>query len=247
MAKGDDLRLEYVTLDEVRRWPRNPKLHDDAALERSLKRYGFVAPLLLDERTQKLVAGHGRLAALESLRDAGEAPPARVRVDGKGRWLVPVVRGVSFTTAAEAEAYLLADNRLVEAGGWDQDLLREIVCDLDGAGMELDGLGWSESALDALLADVAVAEPDAVAVPAGVTKAQDLAPPMQSRMVPIYLDSAAYQPTLDRLQSLLMAHRLTDYTAALLFLLDHYDATGVRGVPAGRPVEGDPFEVAEEA
>lgn len=247
MAKGDELRIEYVPLEEVRRWPRNPKLHDDAALERSLQRHGFVAPLLQDERTQKLVAGHGRLTALESLRAAGEAPPARVRVDAKGRWLVPVVRGVSFATAADAEAYLLADNRLVEAGGWDQDLLREIVRDLDSSGMELDGLGWSDSALDALLADVVIAEPESGPVPAGVTKASDLAPPVQSRMVPIYLDAAAYQPTLDRLQALLMAHRLTDYTAALLFLLDHYDATGVQGVPAGRPVGGDPFEVAEEA
>lgn len=245
MAREGELRLEYVTLEELRRWPRNPKLHDDSAIERSLSRHGFVAPLVLDERTQKLVAGHGRLTALESLRAAGAPPPTRVRVDGKGRWCVPVVRGVAFGSAEEAEAYLLADNRLVEAGGWDQDLLREIVRDLDQSGMELDGLGWSDSALDALLAEVVIEEPEAA--PAGVAKAADLAPPVQSRLVPIYLDAAAYQPTLDRLQALLVSHRLTDYTAALLFLLDHYDATGVRGVPAGRPVGGDPFEVAEEA
>lgn len=247
MAKSGELRIEYVALDEVRRWPRNPKLHDDAALERSLKRHGFVAPLLQDERTGKLVAGHGRLTALESLRDAGEAPPARVHVDRKRGWLVPVVRGVAFETAAEAEAYLLADNRLVEAGGWDQDLLREVVRDLDSAGMELDGLGWSAASLDALLAEVVIEEPEAAAVPAGSTRAADLAPPVQSRMVPIYLDAGSYQPTLDRLQALMAGHRLTDYTAALLFLLDHYDATGVQGVPAGRPAGGDPFEVAEEA
>lgn len=247
MAKSDELRIEYVTLDEVRRWPRNPKLHDDAALERSLKRHGFVAPLLQDDRTGKLVAGHGRLSALESLRDAGEPPPARVRVDAKGRWLVPVVRGVAFASAAEAEAYLLADNRLVEAGGWDQDLLREVVRDLDASGLELDGLGWSAASLDALLADALPEVEDTTAVPAGTQRAADLAPPVQSRLVPIYLDAAIYQPTLDRLQGLMVAHRLTDYTAALLYLLDHYDATRPQGVPAGRPAGGDPFEVAEEA
>lgn len=246
MAKSDDLRIEYVSLDECRRWPRNPKLHDDAALEKSLRRHGFVAPLLRDERTGRLVAGHGRLTALESLRDSGEAPPARVRVDASGRWLVPVVRGVSFASAAEAEAYLLADNRLVEAGGWDSDLLREIVRDLDGAGLELDGLGWSPAVLEGLLADVVLDEPESGEVPAGVAKAADLAPPVQSRLVPIYLDAASYQPTLDRLQGLLVAHRLTDYTAALLFLLDHYEATRGQGSPAGRPAGGDPFEVAEE-
>lgn len=235
--RSEDLRIEYLPLDEVVRWPRNPKLHDDAAIERSIRSLGFVNPLLKDERTGRLVAGHGRLRALESLRDSGEVPPARVRVDGKGRWLVPVVRGVDFASAAEAEAYLLADNRLVEAGGWDQDLLREIVRDLDAEGLELDGLGWSDSALDALLSVAAV---DDVAPEAGpvAERAADLAPAVQSRMVPLYLDATTYQPTLDRLQSLLVAHRLPDYTAALLFLLDHYDATAPRAQAQG----GDPFE-----
>lgn len=237
MSKGADLRIEYVSLEEVTRWPRNPKLHDDAAIERSLKRHGFVAPLLRDERTGRLVAGHGRLTALESLRDAGEAPPSRVKVDSKGRWLVPVVRGVDFASAAEAEAYLLADNRLVEAGGWDTDLLREIVRDLDTEGLELDGLGWSSSAIDSLLAEV-VSEAPAGPIGEATERASDLAPPVQSRMVPIYLDAASYQPTLDRLQALLVAHRLPDYTAALLFLLDHHDATRPRAAVIG----GDPFE-----
>lgn len=237
MGKQGDLRIDYLPLDEVTRWPRNPKLHDDAALERSLRRHGFVAPLLKDERTGRLVAGHGRLTALESLRDAGEAPPARVRVDAKGRWLVPVVRGIDFASAAEAEAYLLADNRLVEAGGWDTELLREIVRDLDTEGLELDGLGWSTSALDALLAEAPIEEPARAPVSTG-ERAADLAPPVQSRMVPIYLDAASYQPTLDRLQAVLTAHRLPDYTAALLFLLDHYEATRPRAAATG----GDPFE-----
>lgn len=237
MAKADELRIEYVALEEVTRWPRNPKLHDDAALERSLRRHGFVAPLLRDERTGRLVAGHGRLTALESLQAAGESPPARVRVDSRGRWLVPVVRGVSFGTAAEAEAYLLADNRLVESGGWDTDLLREVVRDLDTEGLELDGLGWSPAALDALLAEVVVDAPTGALAPA-TERAADLAPPVQSRMVPLYLDAATYQPTLDRLQALLVGHRLSDYTAALLFLLDHYDATRPRA--ESRP-SSDPF------
>ena len=247
MAKGNELRIEYLPLDDVRRWPRNPKLHDDTGLEKSLRRFGFVAPLLQDERTGKLVAGHGRLTALESLRDSGEAPPSRVRVDAKGRWLVPVVRGVDFASAAEAEAYLLADNRLVEAGGWDQDLLREIVRDLDAGGSGLDGLGWSVASLEALIAEVTEAVPTTAAAAGGESVA-DLAPPVQSRMVPIYLDATSYQPTLDRLQRLLQAHRLTDYTAALLFLLDHYDGTREAHTmtAAVRPPGADPFEAVEE-
>ena len=59
-----ELRIEYMPLREVRGWDRNPKGHDTAELEESFKRFGFVTPLILDEGTGQLVAGHGRLEAL---------------------------------------------------------------------------------------------------------------------------------------------------------------------------------------
>lgn len=238
MSKRDDgLRIEYTPLDEVVRWPRNPRQHDDAALERSLQRYGFVAPLLYDDHTSKLIAGHGRLGALVSLRDAGENPPARVKVDGKGRWLVPVVRGITFTTASEAEAYLVADNRLAEIGGWDQDLLREIVRDLDAEGWELDTLGWSEAALDRLLEDTPAPPPPPKASVPTAPKLDSLAPE-QTRLIPVYVEASAYQPTVDRMRAIMDQHRLPDYTALLLFLLDHHDATAPRRSTAGDPFGG---------
>ena len=119
--------VEYVALDEVVKWDRNPRTHDDAAIERSIKRYGFVSPPLLDEASGKLVAGHGRIGALEALQAAGEPPPARVEVRAGGKWFVPVIRGISFNSVAEAESYLIADNRITELGGWDMDALRAIV------------------------------------------------------------------------------------------------------------------------
>lgn len=129
---GEVARIEYVALDEVRRWPRNPKLHDRDALGGSIRRFGFVAPLIYDERAGQLVAGHGRLEALQAMRAAGQPAPDRVveRLGPGGAveaWLVPVVRGVSFSSDAEAEAYLIADNRLVEVGGWDAAELAEML------------------------------------------------------------------------------------------------------------------------
>ena len=59
-------------------------------------RFGYVAPMILDERTGRLVAGHCRLESLKRAKSAGKAPPKRVRVEN-GDWLVPVVRGVAFT------------------------------------------------------------------------------------------------------------------------------------------------------
>lgn len=238
-----DPRIEFVALDEIPKWPRNPRTHDDAAIERSIRKYGFVNPVIIDEKSGKLVAGHGRLAALEALQAAGEPPPARVQVGAGGRWRVPVLRGIAFNNAAEAEAYLVADNRISELGGWDMESLREIVSDLSNDGLELDALGWSAAALDKLLAD----EPEkksrvkAAGSGGGDTELTGLA---SARMLPIYLSADTYQPTVDRMRAIMDAYRLTDYTALLLFLLDQH--TAVSAATSVKASTGsDPFSAPE--
>lgn len=121
-----EYRVEYVPLSEIQRWPRNPKTHDEEGLDESLERFGFVNPLVLDEKTGRLVAGHGRLEALQRRKAAGKPPPARVAQRGE-EWLAPVLRGVSFADEREAEAYLLADNRITELGGWDMVALSDML------------------------------------------------------------------------------------------------------------------------
>lgn len=144
-----DLHVEYVPLAQVIAWPRNPKLHDIDSIDDSISRFGFVQPLTVDERTGKLVAGHGRLEALQRMQAAGKPAPERVRDNGKD-WLVPVIRGVSFASEADAEAYLLADNRLVELGGWDNskllDVLTELSANADSALFSLSGFEISDIA-----------------------------------------------------------------------------------------------------
>jgi ParB-like chromosome segregation protein Spo0J len=58
-----------------------------------MARYGVVEPPVLDERTGRLVAGHGRLEAFAEARAVGLDAPEGVRVNAKGEWLVPVIRG----------------------------------------------------------------------------------------------------------------------------------------------------------
>lgn len=149
------MRIEYVPLEEVRRWPRNPKAHDLEAIDGSISRFGYVQPILVDEKTGLLVAGHGRLETLVKMRDAGEGPPKRIVVEG-GVWKVPVVRGVSFKSKSEAEAYLIADNRLVELGGWDNAQLLELLKDqVNVAGADsLPSIGFDEELLESLIAEV---------------------------------------------------------------------------------------------
>jgi hypothetical protein len=152
MTDKDDKKLwiDYVSLDTLKRWERNPKDHDLGELGRSLSRFGFVMPILIDERSNKIAAGHGRIDTLLQRREMGESPPARIDVQD-GEWMVPVVRGVNFNSDGEMEAYAVADNRLVERGGWDEPALTAVLKDL-AEGPGLDGTGYDEDDLDALLA-----------------------------------------------------------------------------------------------
>jgi len=144
-----DVRIEYMPLSKLVRAPRNPKEHDLGAIHGSIERFGFVSPLILDEGSGRLVAGHGRLDVLQQMKASGKKPPNRVNSDN-GEWMVPVVVGIEFEDGAEAEAYLIADNRITELGGWDETELAQVLGDL--AAMDaLEAVGWDCDDLDRLL------------------------------------------------------------------------------------------------
>src|SRR3990167_10530591 len=121
-----DIRIEYRDLATLLRAPRNPKGHDLGAIQSSLVRFGFVAPIIVDDATGRLVAGHGRVDALQQRKASGQPPPARVKAEGD-RWLVPVVAGVSFGSPVEAESYLVADNQTTMLGAWGDAKLAELL------------------------------------------------------------------------------------------------------------------------
>lgn len=142
MTDTPTIGVTYKPLSELRRWPRNPKLHDLDQIAASIRRHGFIDPVVVDERSGMLVAGHGRDETLERMKLAGEPPPKRIRVRTDGEWLVPVLTGVEFESESDAEAYIVGSNRLVELGGWDEALLNEIVSsegfDALGTGLSLE-------------------------------------------------------------------------------------------------------------
>ncbi len=124
-------RIEYRPLSEVLPADRNPKEHDDAAIQASFQRHGFTEPVFEDGRTGKLVAGHGRLENLVLLHEAGHAMPEGIVAADDGEWMLPVVVGWSSADDAEAEDYVSVSNRLVELGGWNPQLLAEMYADPD--------------------------------------------------------------------------------------------------------------------
>ncbi len=144
-SQNSQVRIEYTPISSLIPATRNPKRHNIGELVNSIKRFGFVQPVAMNEESGRLVAGHGRLEALLVMKEAGEAAPARV-VEKNGEWYVPVLRGISFNNESEAEAFLVADNRLVEVGGWNEVEVARI---LQGLG-DLSGVGFSGVNLEAL-------------------------------------------------------------------------------------------------
>jgi hypothetical protein len=58
-----------------------------------------------------------------------------------------VIRGIAFRDEREVEAYLLADNRAVELGGWDQAGLATMLHELAEVG-SLEGVGYGRNDVD---------------------------------------------------------------------------------------------------
>ena len=128
---------EWVELERLHGWDKNPKKHPDAQMRdlmKSIKRFGWGA-VILARPNGEIIAGHGRMEAAKRL----------------GMAKVPV----RFLDLDPAEAHLLAlaDNKLTEVGEWDDAMLREILASAKGDGADLDGLGWSDEELLALLAN----------------------------------------------------------------------------------------------
>jgi hypothetical protein len=116
-------KLSYVAVSDLKPDPRNPRKHGRAqirAIAKSISSFGFNAPILID-RQSRVVAGHGRLEAANLL----------------GMEQVPVI-SLGDLTEAQAQAYMLADNKLTDRSTWDEDVLAghlkelsEMVVDFD--------------------------------------------------------------------------------------------------------------------
>lgn len=152
---------EWVAVDRLAPWDRNPRINDAAAPEVALSivRFGWGNPILARREDAMVIAGHTRLKAARLL------PRMWADADEQERegWSLDAVRLATHPTPrvlvrwmdlvpAEARALALADNRLGELAEWDADALRGV---LDDLAMEtsLEGLGWSKDDLKALRED----------------------------------------------------------------------------------------------
>lgn len=147
------LTMEPLSALLARMRTDNPKAHDDEAIQASIERAGYITPTVLNETDERLLAGHGRLGALNTLKRSGAAPPPGVAVAADGDWLVPTIRGVALDPA-DAAAFLIADNRTTELGGWDEGKLAQMLIDLSESGAGLNGVGFDAQDLDRVVSSL---------------------------------------------------------------------------------------------
>jgi hypothetical protein len=148
-------RLVYLPLAEIAPADVNPKDHDDGALDESLDEFGYIDPILLDERTGQIVGGHGRRDRLIEREAAGGELPDGI-VLSKGVWTAPVVVGWRSRDDAHAIAAGIALNRVGERGGWKRDILVETLAELREQD-QLPGTGFDDIDLDRTEAEAAAA------------------------------------------------------------------------------------------
>jgi DNA modification methylase len=127
-----------------------------AQIAASILEFGFVAPVLVDERGE-IIAGHGRLLAAQSL----------------GLATVPTIVRAGLSPAQKA-ALRLADNRIALNAGWDEALLQAELAKLqEMGGIDLALTGFEAAEIERLLAglDPVATEPGNGAVASGAAPA----------------------------------------------------------------------------
>jgi hypothetical protein len=144
------LAIRRVPLDAIHPDPANARLHPERNLEAikaSLARFQQVEPLLLQKRSGRLIAGHGRLEAMHAL---GWTEAEIVELD------------VDDTTAT---ALAIALNRSGETATWDVAALTRLIDSLKDE-FPIGDLGFDQKALDDLLSEITPIEVEQDEVPA---------------------------------------------------------------------------------
>lgn len=215
---NDQISIEYVPINEIERWPRNPKEHDLEQIKASLRRHGYIDPIVRDATTGRIVAGHGRQEALTLMHKAGEDAPKRVSVLDDGRWAVPVLVGVSFENENEAEAYLVASNRLVEIGGWDDKMLSEMLGDMREAEASMDGVGFTAMEITSLLT---VTDEEKAVGKSPEDKLEGFLTGEVKQLV-FYFEDEEYSEVLTEVEKVMLAEKLETNTDAFLYILEEF-------------------------
>ena len=130
--KGKINNYTLVSVSSLIPYINNSRTHSEEQVSQiaaSISEFGFINPVIIDDEGG-IIAGHGRVMAAKKL----------------GMHDVPSIT-LSGLSEAQKKAYVIADNKLGETGGWNDELLRIEIAEIASLNFDIDVLGFSEKEL----------------------------------------------------------------------------------------------------
>lgn len=143
-------KVERRSVESLIPYARNARTHSEAQVAQiaaSIKEWGWTTPVLVDEDSG-IIAGHGRVMAAQKLALKE----------------VPVMVATGWTEA-QKKAYVLADNQLALNAGWDTELLKVELQEINGLDFDMGLMGFSDDFLQSVLVETTEGLTDEDAVP----------------------------------------------------------------------------------
>lgn len=133
---SQSINIKYIPVADLIPYAANSRTHSDAQVAQiaaSIREFGFTNPILVNGENT-IIAGHGRLMAARKL----------------GLEEVPTI-ALEHLSKAQQKALVIADNQLALNAGWDVDMLKAEIEDLNLEEFDLSLLGFDDKFLDGLL------------------------------------------------------------------------------------------------
>lgn len=131
-------QVKNVKIKDLKPHPKNPRVHPDSALDKLMKsigQFGFTNPVLAS-KDGIILAGHARCKAAQK---AGIEEVPVIFLDLEG---------------ADADAYLIADNKIQEETSWEKETLADLIKELQGLDYDVSFTGFSPPEIDELFTQI---------------------------------------------------------------------------------------------
>ena len=132
------MRIEKISIDKIKMYENNAKEHPDWQIEglsETIKKIGYRSPIIVDENNM-ILAGHGRYMALKKL----------------GYGDVQVVRHTDLTEE-DKKAYMIADNQYTLNTGFNMEMLKQEIEELESVDFDTSLLVFDEIELQEIMED----------------------------------------------------------------------------------------------
>ena len=121
--------MKIVSISKLIPYINNARTHNAEQINKlraSLREFGFINPVIIDQE-YNIIAGHGRVMAAKE-ENITEVPCVFV----------------DHLTPAQKKAYIIADNRMAQDAGWDEELLRIEIEALQAEAFDIGLTGFEE-------------------------------------------------------------------------------------------------------